>query len=68
MKQLCVSGDVEIQLTVHVQVDGMSQGGADVVVLHHARELGVQVRSDGKYINRLSAKSAHLKVRRDTSV
>ena len=47
MKQLCVSCDVEIQLTVHVEVDGVPQGGADVVVLHHACELGVQVRPGG---------------------
>ena len=34
----------------------MPQGGADVVVLHHTSELGVQVRSDGKYIKSLSRK------------
>ena len=58
MKQLCVSGDVEVQLTVHVEVDGVPQGGADVVVLHHTCELGVQVRSGGKYIKSLSRNKA----------
>ena len=32
----------------------MPQGGADVVILHHTRELGVQVGPGGKYIKSLS--------------
>ena len=40
-----------IKLTVHVKMDGVSQGRTDVVVLDHARELRVQIRPKQKYRN-----------------